>query len=174
MTVRLRRARPTDAAALAEFGARTFKTAYRGLMTDAELDGYVARTYGEAQQRDEMARPDSVVLMAEDGDRLAGFAWIYRGPRPPCVTVEDAVSLSRIYVDPAGQSHGVGRQLLAGAMAEARGMGGSLLWLAVWQRNPRAVAFYRREGFTELGRTGFETDPDPACDLVMARGLMVC
>jgi GNAT superfamily N-acetyltransferase len=154
--------------------APPFRAAYGHLLDEAALERYVTSHYTPDRQRQEIEAADSVVLLAEASGDLMGFTWVCRGEAPASVTVPDAVNLARIYVNPSAQSSGVGRQLMRAAEAEARGMGGSLLWLAVWEKNPRAVAFYRREGFTEIGRTGFPDDPDPECDLVMAKGLISC
>lgn len=176
--LRLRRATADDAAWLAEFGARTFRAAYSGLIEPAELERYVRAHYGEALQRAEIARPDSVVLLAIVGEHRCGFCWVHRPPPgaalPPCITDPTAANLSRIYVEPSRQGLGLGARLIEGAAAEARGMGAESLWLAVWQKNPRAIAFYRAHGYTEIGRWGFPTDPDPECDLIMARWLGAC
>ena len=53
----------------------------------------------------------------------------------------------------------------------ARAMGGRTLWLAVWQRNPRAIAFYRKYGFRDVGTHFFVVGSDHQTDRVMFREL---
>lgn len=176
-SLRLRRADARDAAWLADFGARTFEAAYRELIDADEIRRYCEMTYGAERQRKEIEQPESTVLIAELDGTAAGFAWVVRqeaAATPPCVTDRTAVNLSRIYVDPACQSSGIGARLLEGAVTEARALGAESIWLAVWQENPRAIQFYERHGFHSIGRTGFPTDPDPECDHVMARWLGGC
>jgi ribosomal protein S18 acetylase RimI-like enzyme len=48
----------------------------------------------------------------------------------------------------------------------ARELGGRHLWLGVWERNPRAIAFYRRAGFTDVGSTFYMVGPDRQTDRV--------
>ena len=175
--IRLRRATSLDAAWLAEFGARTFRAAYAHLMDEREIATYCNAAYGATQQDAELRRTDSVVLLAEASGERLGFCWVVREPaaaRPRCITDAHAIHLSRIYVSPEAQGRGIGALLLDGAVTEARGFGGETLYLAVWEKNPRAIAFYERHHFAEVGRDGFPTDPDPACDLVMARWLGAC
>ena len=45
------------------------------------------------------------------------------------------------------------------------------LWLGVWERNVRAQAFYRKQGFTVVGSQIFRLGSDPQRDLVMAKGV---
>jgi ribosomal protein S18 acetylase RimI-like enzyme len=42
-------------------------------------------------------------------------------------------------------------------------------WLGVWERNARAIAFYRKFGFAEVGEHVFLLGKDPQRDVVMAR-----
>jgi ribosomal protein S18 acetylase RimI-like enzyme len=44
-------------------------------------------------------------------------------------------------------------------------------WLGVWEHNPRAIAFYRKSGFVEVGDHVFPVGRDPQRDVVMARAV---
>jgi diamine N-acetyltransferase len=46
-----------------------------------------------------------------------------------------------------------------------------MLWLDVWERNPRGIAFYRKWGFVEVGRQAFMLGEDLQNDLMTARYL---
>jgi ribosomal protein S18 acetylase RimI-like enzyme len=39
----------------------------------------------------------------------------------------------------------------------------------VWERNPRAIAFYEKLGFAAVGEHEFRLGNDPQRDIVMAR-----
>lgn len=43
------------------------------------------------------------------------------------------------------------------------------LWLGVWERNPRAIAFYERWGFATVGSHVFRLGSDDQTDLIMER-----
>jgi ribosomal protein S18 acetylase RimI-like enzyme len=85
------------------------------------------------------------------------------------VTQPDAIELVRLYVDQAWQGAGIGRALLSAAFDAARAMGGQALWLGVWERNERAIAFYRRHGFERVGEHTFTLGTDRQLDHVMVR-----
>ena len=57
------------------------------------------------------------------------------------------------------------------ALQEARGGGYDVIWLGVWQENPRAVAFYERWGFQKVGTHVFRLGDDPQTDWIMQRGV---
>jgi ribosomal protein S18 acetylase RimI-like enzyme len=44
-------------------------------------------------------------------------------------------------------------------------------WLGVWERNPRAIAFYRKRGFVEAGEQIFVLGTDHQRDKVFVKPL---
>ena len=52
-----------------------------------------------------------------------------------------------------------------------RERGSDLVWLGVWERNPRAISFYRKNGFVEVGSHVFRLGNDPQRDIIMARSV---
>ncbi|MGT7612465.1 GNAT family N-acetyltransferase, partial [Escherichia coli] len=43
------------------------------------------------------------------------------------------------------------------------------VWLGVWEYNPRAISFYRKLGFTEVGEHICQVGSDPQRDIIMKR-----
>ena len=43
------------------------------------------------------------------------------------------------------------------------------IWLGVWERNARAIAFYRRWDFADVGSQSFQLGGDLQSDRVMVR-----
>jgi ribosomal protein S18 acetylase RimI-like enzyme len=43
------------------------------------------------------------------------------------------------------------------------------VWLGVWEHNPRAIAFYERWGFVDVGEKSFVLGTDRQTDRVMVR-----
>jgi diamine N-acetyltransferase len=52
-------------------------------------------------------------------------------------------------------------------VGEARTRGAQTLWLGVWERNARAIAFYRKRGFQDVGRHQFLVGTDRQTDRLM-------
>jgi ribosomal protein S18 acetylase RimI-like enzyme len=75
--------------------------------------------------------------------------------------------LHRFYFDQAWVGRGLAQPLMAAVKAAAIRRGAAFLWLTVWERNPRAIAFYRKSGFGVVGSTTFEVGNDRQQDWVM-------
>jgi ribosomal protein S18 acetylase RimI-like enzyme len=138
----IRRAEPRDACALAALGARTFADTFGADNTPEDMQAYLASTYGESQQRAEFANPDIITLLVEDSGRLVAFCQVRRSVAPSCVTLASPVEVWRFYVDRAWHGRGVAAALKTAALDAAHELGGRSVWLSVWERNPRAIAFY--------------------------------
>jgi ribosomal protein S18 acetylase RimI-like enzyme len=168
---RIRRAVPTDAAALAELGARTFQDAFEADNQPDDIALYLASSYGPDLQSAELRNADIVTLLAEDESRLAGYSQLRDGPAPDCVRGPRPIELWRFYVERAWQGRGVAQRLMAATIEAATARGAGTVWLSVWERNLRAQAFYRKSGFQDRGEKPFLLGNDRQTDWVMALAL---
>jgi ribosomal protein S18 acetylase RimI-like enzyme len=167
----IRRARPGDAAALAAFAARSFRETFEADNTPENMALYLEANYGPARQEAEIRDPGVVTLLAEDGRRLAGYAQLRDGPAPDCVPGAAPIEIRRFYVDRAWQGRGVAQTLMMASLEAASERGARTVWLAVWERNLRAQAFYRKCGFEDCGAKEFMLGLDRQIDRVMVRAL---
>ena len=169
MVASIRLAAVGDAARLAAFAERTFRETFGPDNRPEDLELYLAGTYGPALQQAEIQDPSTVTLLAEVAGALAAFAQLGPGRVPACVRGPAPIEIRRFYVDRAWQGRGLARQLMAAVLAAAEERSARTAWLAVWERNARAIAFYRRAGFEVTGEQPFTLGTDRQRDLVMAR-----
>ena len=179
--LRIRRATRADAAALAAFAARAFRATYGpdadpatgGGSRAEDVEAYVTTHFGPAQQEAELAGATLVTFVADadgaepgSGGTLAAYAQLAL----PAAPGGDA-ELARLYVDAWWHGRGVAGLLLAAVVEAARAAGAGQLRLAVYQRNVRAVAFYRRQEFEVAGTGRFRMGAEVQDDWLMVRPL---
>ena len=167
----IRHAVPGDAAALADFAARTFRDAFEAANTPEDMALYLASSYGPDLQSAEIRSGGIVTLLAEGETRLAGYSQLREGSPPDCVGGPRPIELWRFYVDRAWQGRGVAQELMAATIGAAATRGAGTVWLSVWERNHRAQAFYRKIGFEDRGEKAFVLGTDRQTDRVMALAL---
>lgn len=165
----VRRATDEDAPRLAEFAQRTFVETFGADNSPENLAAHVAKTFGPAIQLREIQNRDMVTLVAELSTTIAGFAQVRRSTPPRCVTGNSPVELLRFYVDRPFHGRGIAQALMRAVDDVTRELGGHTLWLGVWERNPRAIAFYTKCGFVDVGEHTFMVGVDEQTDRVMAR-----
>ncbi len=91
----IRRAAVSDAAALAEFAARTFTETFAADNRPEDLDSHLRYSYGVAQQTAEIEDRDVTPLLAFHGKSLIGFAQVRRKAAASCVISARPVELHR-------------------------------------------------------------------------------
>lgn len=92
-------------------------------------------------------------------------------PDLPVPLQDGDVELKRIYVLSRFHGSGAGKRLSDTVMAFARGLQAPRLLLGTYQDNQRAVAFYKREGFTQIGTRQFQVGHQVFDDIVMGMAL---
>lgn len=165
----VRTATVADAALLADLGARTFRDTFAADNTEADMAAYLAAAFGSAVQAGEIADPASAFLIAQVDGVTAGYARLRRGHTPACVFGLRPVEIARFYADAPWIGAGIGAVLMTACLAEAAALGCDVIWLDVWERNTRAIAFYAKWGFSVVGEQEFVLGDDVQHDLLMAR-----
>jgi ribosomal protein S18 acetylase RimI-like enzyme len=166
----IRPAVPEDAPALAVLGERTFRDTFTADNSPDDIAAHVAATYSPVRQASEITDSRrSTLVAATDMGELIGFAQLLAGEIPPVVTGPAPIELLRLYVDRGYHGQGVAQALMAAALEEAADRGALTIWLGVWERNPRAIAFYRKWSFEDVGSHEFLLGRDRQTDRVMVR-----
>jgi ribosomal protein S18 acetylase RimI-like enzyme len=156
-----------DAPALAAFAARTFSETFAKDNTEADMAAHLEKAYGVPQQTAELSDPEVTTLLAHREHGLVAYAQVRRNRPPAVVPDADAIELYRFYVDRPAHGTGIAQLLMAAVFETVRALGGRHVWLGVFERNPRAIAFYRKSGFRDVGSQVFVLGTDPQADRVM-------
>lgn len=160
----IRQAQAADAEALADFAARLFRATYNDDTAAADLDAYISESFGRERQEAEIADPAGATFLAVADQAILGYAHAIAGR-------DNLARLSRIYIEAGWRGSGLANALLDAVIENARGRGATRLELTVFERNLRAMAFYRRVGFVPTGRTTFMVGEDAQIDVVMELSL---
>ena len=83
----------------------------------------------------------------------------------------NSLEIERIYIEAAYQGRGIGQQLMDFALMKAKEWQKATVWLGVWDRNPRAIKIYERNGFEHFGSHDFQLGNDLQTDLLMKKEL---
>jgi ribosomal protein S18 acetylase RimI-like enzyme len=171
MNIVIRPGTATDAPALADLAARTFRDTYAADNQPEDMAVHIAQAYGTSQQERELTDPDVATLLVDVDGQLAGYAQLRSGVAPECVTGESPLELWRFYIDRPWQGMGVAQTLMRSATLEACRRDRRTLWLGVWERNERAKAFYQKSGFIDAGSHVFIVGADRQTDRILVRAL---
>lgn len=155
---RRRPARPDDAAAVAAVYLTAARAAWAPFLGRAALAGLSAPVERWRARIDEL-RAVGTFVVGEDDHGIAAFAATRPSPDPgPAGTPPRGIGeLALLYAAPRTWAGGMARRLHAQGLLDllASGHEEAVLWTE--ERNERAVAFYRREGWRPDGTTRTRT-----------------
>jgi diamine N-acetyltransferase len=182
--ITLRAATPADASMLALVGAATFLEGFTWMLPGPDIVAFCAQHQTTAAYAKYLAHPSTSITLALTGaDVPVGFTMVVAPELSPDIVRPGDIELKRIYLfsrfrssatpvlDDAGNPiPGLrgGQALLNAAIANARSLNARRLLLGTNAGNERAIAFYRRNGFQEIGTRTFVVGDQCCCDLIFA------
>jgi diamine N-acetyltransferase len=171
--IQIREATAADAKLLTDLSYTTFWDAFAHHPKNApdDLAHYMRQAFNVDQIAVELADPISIFLIAEVGGRPAGYAKLIVGSLEDGIIADRPIELSRLYSHQEYIGKGVGQNLMDACLELAATRGHDVMWLGVWEHNPRAQRFYEKNGFREVGRHVFQLGSDPQTDLLMQRSI---
>jgi ribosomal protein S18 acetylase RimI-like enzyme len=148
VVIEIRRAKASDAQAVADTHDEAWRTAYQGIIPGHELDKLISRR--GPNWWDSAIRKGSRITVLQFGDHIAGYA-NYGRNRARSLTYDGEVY--ELYLRPEYQGLGFGRRLFSAARKDLLQTG--LRSLVVWalSDNEPAVEFYRTLGGRAVARS---------------------
>lgn len=172
-SIAIRQATLDDAKALTDLAYTTFWDAFAHHPKNApdDLNHYMRQAFNLEQILLELEDAKSIFLIAEiDGD-AAGYAKLVTDTKEDGITAERPIELNRLYSHQQFLGKGIGQALMDACFERAKADGRDVMWLGVWEFNPRAHRFYEKNGFRVVGSHVFLLGEDPQTDLLMQKDL---
>lgn len=171
--IRLRPATSDDAEALADLAFKSFWDAFAAHPKNAphDLDAYMRAAFNIDQLAHELADAKSVFTVAEIDGEFAGYSKLIIDHIEPGITASRPVELNRLYSHQRFLGKGVGQTLMDDCFQRAKDHGHDVMWLGVWEYNPRAQRFYEKNGFRVVAKHVFQLGSDSQTDLLMQKEL---
>ena len=155
----IRQATLDDAKLLTDLSYTTFWDAFAHHPKNApdDLAHYMRQAFNVEQIAAELVEPVSIFLIAEIDGKPAGYAKLIADSIEPGVTAERPIELSRLYSQQEYLGRGVGQNLMDACFEFAKENDRDVMWLGVWEYNPRAQRFYEKNGFPHRGPSHLPT-----------------
>jgi GNAT superfamily N-acetyltransferase len=151
-----RNATTADALCIAVLGMQVFLDTYATEGIRDALACEVLESFSAPVISALIARADTRFLVAELNGHLVGFAHLATHTSHPMISDPQAAELKRLYVQERFTGFGIGWQLLRHGETEVASHGASMLWATVWAGNERALQFYPRQGYSQVGSPLYE------------------
>jgi ribosomal protein S18 acetylase RimI-like enzyme len=161
-----------DGAALALVGQATFLETFAGILGGDAIVAHCAGAHSADLYHSWLAGAEYALWLAEasPGNAPVGYM-VVAPPQLPLADTSHDLELKRIYLLSRFHGGGLGRQLVADAVAHARSRGARRLLLGVYAHNHPAIAFYERAGFSKIGTRKFNVGGRDYDDHIMGMSL---
>jgi GNAT superfamily N-acetyltransferase len=152
-------------------GRLTFTQSYASIIPPEELASYTSRAFSLEQLRSELTVPGITYLLALAGTTACGYSKLAPTAPPLEINGPNPAELVRLYVLPDWTGKGIGTTLIKESLDAALEQGYCSCWLRVWRGNERAIRFYRRWGFREVGSEPYNVGKCRETVFLMVRAL---
>lgn len=165
----IKEATATDAALIADLSRQTFYDAFAADNTKADMDKFLNETFTREKLMEEVGAEGNTFLLAYHGDEAVGYVRMRDTTEPELIEYGKAIEIARIYAMQTSIGKGVGSALMQKCIDIACQRNAKVIWLGVWEKNDRAISFYRKWGFEPFGDHVFMLGDDPQTDLLMKK-----
>lgn len=153
--------------ALQHISKQTFTETFGADNSEANMKAYLEKGFSLETLKKEVANKDSEFYFAVLDDALTGYLKINFGHTQTEIQDENSLEIERIYVLKEFHGQQVGQKLYVKAMEVARQKKVGYVWLGVWEKNPRAIRFYEKNGFEAFDKHVFNLGNDQQTDIMM-------
>lgn len=163
---------PSDVCYLPPVTRRIFTETFEHLFDKRAFADFCDAAYGaNGTMADDLRAASIKWRIAEVGGEPIGYAKVRPLVAPAPSPRHDAMELQQIYVLSEWHGDGVAEKLMQWSISTAEQSGASELYLTVFDYNERAKRFYRKYGFSEVGRCTFTMGGRAYDDRVWCRPL---
>ncbi|MBX3560258.1 MAG: GNAT family N-acetyltransferase [Sphingomonas sp.] len=170
MSVTYRLATRADDQALAAVGRLCFAETFGPHFAPDDMALHLDRSFGPGGLPADLDDPACRVWMTEADGEIAGYLKLM----PMGLPVDHptgSLEIRQLYILTPWQGAGIAAALMDWAIGAARERGAPALFLSVWEKGARAIAFYRKHGFEIAGSAPFTLGASVMIDPVMRRDL---
>jgi ribosomal protein S18 acetylase RimI-like enzyme len=156
---------------LQTFSRKTFFETFAAENTESDMKKYLDENLSIDFLTIELMIPESEFYFALIDNKVIGYLKVNSGQAQTELKDQKALEIERIYVLKDFHGKKVGQILFDTALQIAARIKADYVWLGVWEKNPRAINFYKKNGFIEFDSHIFKLGGDEQTDIMMKLNL---
>lgn len=169
--IEIRKVTLDDIQALQQIGRRTFAETFSESNNEDNMAKYLTEGFSVEKLSEEVSNLGSQFYFALLNGQEIGYLKLNTGTSQTELVDDKSLEIERIYVLGAYHGKKVGQLLYEKAIQVAGELNSTYVWLGVWEKNPRAIRFYEKNGFTVFDRHIFMLGDEEQIDIMMKKNL---
>ena len=176
--ITLKKVSIANVAQLQKIGMTTFSETFTEFNTPENLNKYFVESFSIEKLTSEINNTSSKFYLAlddvKDDTNPIGYLKVNFGESQTELKDSKALEIERIYVLKEYQGKDVGQLLYQKALTIAKQSNVEYIWLGVWEKNVRAINFYKKNGFITFDTHIFKLGDEQQTDFMMKLQLVPC
>lgn len=156
-----------DIEELQQIGRQTFYETFSAGNTEENMTNYLNEGFSIEKLTAELNDKNAEFYFATVDKNVVGYLKLNFGQSQTELQDDKALEIERIYVLKEFHGKKVGQVLYEKAINIAKQKNADYVWLGVWEENPRAISFYKKNGFVEFDKHIFKLGDDEQTDIMM-------
>ena len=166
-SIDIRKVSLSDLIQLQKIGRQTFYETFVDGNSEENMTAYLDESFSIDKLTAELNDQNSEFYFASLDNNVIGYLKLNFGQAQTELKHENALEIERIYVLMEFHGKKVGQIFFDKAIEVARQKNVDYVWLGVWEENPRAISFYKKNGFVEFDKHIFVVGDDEQTDIMM-------
>lgn len=152
---------------LQEIGRQTFYETFAESNSEENMKSYLENGFSISKLKAELNDENTLFYFAKMEYKIIGYLKLNFGQSQTELKDNKGIEIERIYVLKEFHGKKVGQILYEKAIEIAQQKEADFIWLGVWEENPRAINFYKKNGFVEFDKHIFKLGDDEQTDIMM-------
>lgn len=152
---------------LQDLAIRTYSAAFAYKNKPEVIASYYEYAFAKAHLNKQLSNEDSLWFFARDNDTIIGYLKLNVNQAQTEFQEPNGLEIERIYIDTTYLRKGYGKRLIDFSISKARQLKKNYIWLGVWEENPDAITFYKKQGFIITGTHDYDMIAEIQTDYIM-------
>jgi ribosomal protein S18 acetylase RimI-like enzyme len=172
-TIEIEKVVVSDVQRLQQIAKQTFQEAFSANNTPENLEKYMEESFSLDKLTSELNDNSSNFYFATCNNDVVGYLKLNFGQSQTDLKDYRALEIERIYVLKEFYGKKAGQLLFKKAVEIAKQANLEYVWLGVWEKNERAINFYKKNGFVEFDVHSFQLGNEEQTDILMKIQLFI-
>ncbi len=153
---------------LRSISIKTFKQTFAASNSSENMSLYLRNKMSFEKLKQETCDPNTKFYFIKKENKTIGYIKLnFKESQREKMYIDNGFEIERIYLINEYQGVGLGKKVLTKIFKIGKESGYKKLWLGVWERNFKAIKFYKKHGFKKFGKYSFLLGNDLQTDYLM-------
>jgi ribosomal protein S18 acetylase RimI-like enzyme len=165
--IHIKRISVIDVEDLQIISKQTFFETFANENSESDMKNYLNENLSLDTLKKELFNTKSEFYVLSFNEKIIGYLKLNFGEAQTELKNNTSLEIERIYVLKEFHGQNMGQLLYNNALEIATKHSIKEIWLGVWEKNKRAISFYKKNGFIEFDTHIFKLGNDEQIDIMM-------